>query len=266
MTAERIVVHWARSWEPCVTADGGNLVCRFLLEDGMETWERTELERIAGELRNASEILAAALGALDMVLVEDTPSWPLYWQRLPQWAADRLGPDANGGTLGGAGCAVTCAAMMATATGCIVRPDELNRWLSEHNGYGRARVGGPRNLIIWAKVAEFCPALEWRARVEWGAGGGDPAVIRNALERGPVIAEVDFDYADMDVDQHFVVLLRWVGADEVEIADPWTGRREMLVERYFNPVWAAPKGKVARCITGLRLLQPRPDVDMDVGV
>jgi len=87
--------------------------------------------------------------------------------------------------------------------------------------------------------------------------GSDAEVIREALERGPVIAEVDFDYADMDVDQHFVVLLRWTGTDEVEIADPWTGEREGLVARYFNPAWPAPKGKVARCVTGLRLLQAR---------
>lgn len=231
----------------------------------METWERIELERIARELRTISELLATALGGLNQVMIDDAPSFPAYWQRNPQWAGNRLGPDAGGGTLGGSGCAVTCAAMMATATGCVVRPDELNKWLSEHGGYGRARVGWPRNLILWAKVAEFCPALEWRGKVQWGAGGGDAAVIARAMmDRGPVIAEVDFDYTDMDVDQHFVVLLRWLGADEMEIVDPWTGQRGGLVSRYFNPGWSAPKGKVARCVTGLRLLQPRLGIEVEV--
>jgi len=82
--------------------------------------------------------------------------------------------------------------------------------------------------------------------------------VTRALAGGPVVAEVDFDYRDLDVDQHFVVLLRrWGGEDEVEIVDPWDGQRVGLVERYFNPRWPAPKGRVARVLTGLRLLRAK---------
>jgi len=79
-------------------------------------------------------------------------------------------------------------------------------------------------------------------------------MVNRLLEWGPVVAEVDFDYTDRDVDQHFVVLIERDGEDEVEIADPWDGMKVGLVERYFNPEWPAPEGKVARVITGLRLL------------
>ena len=181
--------------------------------------------------------------------------WPMYCQRDPRWAGDWLGPDEGGGTLGGSGCAVTCAAMVATAVGCVVTPGALNRWLCELGGFSSVGCAEPRNQLRWEVMPAFCPLLEWKGRGSWRAGPADVTVIREAMERGPVVAEVDFDYRDMDVDQHFVVLLRWIGEDDLEIADPWDGARVGLVERYFNPRWSAPAGKVARVITGLRVLQ-----------
>lgn len=181
----------------------------------------------------------------------------VYSQRDPAWAGDRLGPDEGGGTLGGAGCAVTCAAMVATSAGEVVTPGELNRWLSDNRGFFAAGPREARNLLEWERVADRYPVLAWEGQRSWRKEPADMEEVWRRLEWGPVVAEVDFDYSDWDVDQHFVVLLRWVKEDEIEIADPWDGKKVGLVERYFNPAWSAPAGMVARVITGLRLLRAR---------
>jgi len=192
-------------------------------------------------------------------LIQGDLAVPAYSQRDLRWAGDQLGPSRGGGTLGGAGCAVTCAAMLATAVGCDVTPGELNKWLSENGGFCGV-AGSPLNLLLWHRVAEFCPLLEWERAYRWRDKPAEMEVVRLALEHGPTVAEVDFDYHDMDVDQHFVVLVGFVGDDEIEIIDPWDGARVGLVERYYNPVWSAPEGKVARVLTGLRLLRARLEV------
>jgi hypothetical protein len=209
----------------------------------------TEIRWAAARLREIAE-------RLDALVETGAKEFPLYSQKDPLWADDRLGPDMGGGTLGGAGCAVTCAAMLCTAVGCEVTPGELNAWLCDNDGFSRLRAGEPRNQLIWGKVTEFCLLLRWDGYRYYRYNPADVTQIKLLMELyGPVVAEVDFDYTDRDVDQHFVVLLDWLAEDEVEIADPWDGQRVRLTERYFNPAWSAPKGKVARVITGLRTLQ-----------
>jgi len=199
-------------------------------------WVLGELERVVGTLREK---------------VEPEPGWPFYSQRDPRWADVPLGPDEGGGTLGSAGCAVTCAAMICTSVGCEVTPAELNEWLCESDGF----AGLPRNLLRWEKIQGFCPLVKWRGRVEWQDRPAEVDVVRECLQfYGPVVAQVDFDKEDRDVDEHYVVLLQDLG-DDMLIADPWDGELVGVVERYYNPEWPAPKGRIARVITGLRLLQ-----------
>jgi hypothetical protein len=219
------------------------------MEEVRQDMYRAEVVWAVARLREIADRLAAALGP-------EEPEFPLYSQRDPLWADDWLGPDMGGGTLGGAGCAVTCAAMLCTAVGCGVTPGDLNVWLSDHDGFDRLEPGYPRNQLVWPKVTEFCLLLRWDGYRQYRSLPADVTQIHLLMELyGPVVAEVDFDYTDRDIDQHFVVLLDWVGEDEVEVADPWDGQRVKLTERYFNPGWSAPKGKVARVITGLRVLQ-----------
>ncbi len=208
-------------------------------------WAVASLMRVADQLKTA---------------LQDSLVVPAYSQYDPKWAGDQLGPDRGGGTLGGAGCAVTCAAMMATSVGCNVTPGGLNTWLGENGGFFAEGQKGPRNLLYWHKVCDFCPLLEWERAYRWHDCPAVMEVVRLALEHGPTIAEVDFDYCDRDVDQHFVVLVGFAGDDEIEIIDPWDGERVGLVERYYNPAWQAPEGKVARVLTGLRLLQAKLEV------
>lgn len=205
-------------------------------------WVLGELERVVGMLREK---------------VEPEPGWAFYSQRDPRWRDDRLGPDVGGGTLGGAGCAVTCAAMICTSVGCEVTPAELNEWLIGCDGFSRRSPAEPRNQLRWEKVPRFCPAVKYEGRMEWQDRPADVDVVREILKFGPVVAQVDFDPRDRDVDEHYVVLLEWRedNTSGILIADPWHGDRVGLVERYYNPAWPAPKGRIARVITGLRLLQ-----------
>lgn len=188
--------------------------------------------------------------------VEPRP-FQVFSQRDPEWRGDQLGPDPDGGTLGNLGCAVSVAAMIAASAGLETDPRQLNAWLTEHDGYFAGSQDGPRNLLSWQAVANRWPVLQWNGKRVWRAVPAQMDKVREALRWGPVIAEVDFDNTDRDVDQHFVVLLEEQGDDEMLIADPWDGEKVGLVERYYNPEWQAPQGKVARVITGVRLLRAR---------
>lgn len=216
------------------------------------------MAELTSEIRDAVEAVMRAATWLEGALARAMEvEYRVYSQRNCRWSGDRLGPDAGGGTLGGSGCAVTCAAMQAAANGCAVTPGELNQWLIEHDGFS-AVGSGPRNELRWEKIVEFCPLLEYWGKKSWRTGPADVVELRGMMEeRGPVVVEVDFDYRDLDVDQHFVVALEWMEEDEVLIADPWDGQQVGLVERYFNPGWSAPKGKVARVVTGVRGLQAK---------
>lgn len=219
-------------------------------------WRRTVTGMIDDEIRWAVQQIREVADRLETLA--GIGPFPLYSQRDPEWAGDRLGPDAGGGTLGGAGCAVTCAAMMATAHGMAITPRELNKVLAQRGGFSAVKQGAPRNQLRWEFIPEVCPALKYYGRRDWTFHSADVAEMRRVMvERGPVIAQVDFDPKDRDVDEHYVVLLEWLGPDDLAIADPWTGERVSLVERYWNVTWNATRGKVARIVTGLRLLQAR---------
>lgn len=200
-------------------------------------------------VRRVEEQLQAALTRLEAVL--GLRLWyPLYGQRDARWRGRPLGV-GGGETLGSAGCAVTCAAMQATAVGCETTPGSLNEWLKGNDGF----IDG--NQLQWGAMEGFCPLLEWRGRENWRDAPADVGALRRVMEQGPVVVEVDFDYRDLDVDQHFVVAVEWLGEDALLVADPWDGALVDLAQRYLNPAWATPKGRVARVVTGMRMLQAR---------
>lgn len=188
----------------------------------------------------------------------DYATFPLYSQRDPAWSRKQLGPDRAGGTIGTKGCAVTSGAALSAFVGCGLDPGQLNARLREMDGFWPNGLDGPRNLLRWEKVAEICPELRWGGFLHYTGGPADMERIAELLEHGPVVAELDFDTSDRDVDQHFVVLLCMTAdGDDAWALDPWTGEVVRVADAYYNPAWSAPAGKVARVITGLRLLQPK---------
>ena len=74
-------------------------------------------------------------------------------QRDPRWKDIKLG--FGNTTIGFYGCTITSLAMLAG-----LLPNEVNERLRGVNGY----AGDNKNLIIWAKVKQAIPWLEWEWR------------------------------------------------------------------------------------------------------
>lgn len=178
----------------------------------------------------------------------------VYAQRDARWKDILLGEGDL--TIGHIGCALCSCAMAATVVGCPITPPELNDWLKLRNFY----VGTPKNLIDWPKITDFCPRLSYEGWLDYRNKPVDMDNLGKLLLRGPVIAELDWDSSDTDIDQHFVVILSGTeDGGDVKIADPWLGGVVRLADSpYYNPAWGKEGlDRVARVITGLRLLMPR---------
>ena len=76
-----------------------------------------------------------------------------YLQNDPLWSTDSIGNTSF--TMGGAGCLITCVAVSLNVLGTAVTPQELNKNLTEINGYQNAE-------LIWYKINEAFPSINYR--------------------------------------------------------------------------------------------------------
>jgi hypothetical protein len=173
-----------------------------------------------------AKIIATASGqqtAFD--LFSNPAGW--YSQKDPQWSDHQLGHGQQ--SIGSWGCLMTCFAMMLTAYGRSTNPAELNQELKGNEtalGFNGSSVQfiAPtavlpglrqgRNLRSWAQPE--VPVTVWQ-------DGADPIQrIDLALAAGQaVIAQVDFQPIDSNIDQHWVIIVqRTPGGDDYLIVDP----------------------------------------------
>lgn len=124
-------------------------------------------------------------------------------QRDTRWK-DRLLGNSQTSTIGGYGCTISCVAMLAGLT-----PDEVNEKLKKVSGF-------KDDLIIWAKIKEAIPWLEF----EWRGYEYDNDRVLKAIEaNGACLVEVDFDgKIATPKDSHWVLY-----TGNKQMADPWTG-------------------------------------------
>lgn len=95
-------------------------------------------------------------------------------QRDPKWASDTLGTK---GTIGEYGCTITCISIASNLT-----PPEVNQKLISVNGYANG------NLIIWSKIKEAIPWLEF----EWRSYTYENDKVTGAITKnGFCLVEVD---------------------------------------------------------------------------
>ncbi|OFW53962.1 MAG: hypothetical protein A2163_07780 [Actinobacteria bacterium RBG_13_35_12] len=120
-------------------------------------------------------------------------------QRDNRWKDIPLGFSTNT-SIGSHGCTVTCLSMLAGVT-----PDIVNSRLKQVNGFANG------NLVIWAKVPEALPNLEFVKRVY---SYNNTEVSANL----PCIVEVDYDGTPATNDRHWVVY-----KGNQKLNDPWTG-------------------------------------------
>jgi hypothetical protein len=143
---------------------------------------------------------------------DDSSGW--YSQRDPAWADEPLGHGSQL-TIGSWGCLLTCYAMMLTAYGKRITPLELNQSLKslpEGQGFSGQSVAfiAPTHVLggLRQKENARCHPDEVIEHTVWL--GGDPLVrIDATLAEGQVVlAQVDSDRTDIDIDQHWVILIQ----------------------------------------------------------
>ena len=163
---------------------------------------------------------------------EDNRGMLAYSQRNPLWANDLVGN--SGKTVGMIGCAMVASCMRATRVDEILNPKVLNQRLNASGGYTND------GRLYWSEVAKVVSGLKYEGYYTWRPAEGEskpPADINKIkieLNKHPVIIQVDFKQGTPELDSHFVVAVRMLGSDDIQIIDPWTGLVGTLKGTYWN--------------------------------
>ena len=128
---------------------------------------------------------------------------PQFRQGDERWRSDRIGSTTD--TLGGAGCAISSAAMVLASYGIDTDPQRLNAFLKTNEGFT------PQGWLYWEKAAELVPGRVRKAYedlptyhlIDANLIAGNPVIVRLRHEHGTthfvVIAGKDgFDYLTRD--------------------------------------------------------------------
>jgi hypothetical protein len=101
-------------------------------------------------------------------------------------------------------------------------PDEVNSRLKKVKGYAKT------NLVIWNKIKEAIPELEF----EWrGYEYSNTAVLKAIEDNSFCLVEVDYDNLEYTKDKHWVLFI-----GNKKMLDPWTG------QEYGTPKYKIPTG------------------------
>lgn len=134
----------------------------------------------------------------------------VFGQRDPRWKDEKHG--TSNSTIGATGCTISVLATMLHHAGYFdINPSKLNVKLTQNGGYALG------NLVIWSKVAELYPKVEWVYRyyyydnklaADWLSKGIMPVVEANAAPIGGAPGG-----------RH------WIGfVGDRKSVDPWTGK------------------------------------------
>ena len=128
---------------------------------------------------------------------------PQFRQGDERWRSDLIGSTTD--TLGGAGCAISSAAMVLASYGIDTDPQRLNAFLKTNEGFT------PQGWLYWEKAAELVPGRVRKAYedlptyhlIDANLIAGNPVIVRLRHEHGTthfvVIAGKDgFDYLTRD--------------------------------------------------------------------
>jgi len=210
----------------------------------------TEFTLTFGKWAYACEVLAAE--ELGTPVPEPTiPRYPMrrFLQGDPLWGWEKL-LNSNY-TIRAEGCALCCAAMIASQVDREINPKIFNDLVKGHHMQDNG-------LLIWEAAADVIPGLVFDGPANrsaegpliWRTGAADMDRVRAELAKGPVIVQVDYRPGGK-LNSHFVVAMGWTeDGEDIVINDPMDGRALTLLTAYGQPGWS-----LARTIYGLRLLR-----------
>jgi GH25 family lysozyme M1 (1,4-beta-N-acetylmuramidase) len=154
----------------------------------------------------------------------DHPDVQPMSQNDPAWKNNRLG--TSNVTIGQQGCLITCVAMTLKFYGYDYTPATLNTYLTNHDGYASG------NLLWWGRV----PHLSIATWVDCLNVPAPLSQIDACLGRGePVIVHVDFVPSTSPINDHYVLIIGKLGADDYTMIDPWDGWQGSFKSRYVSP-------------------------------
>lgn len=200
---------------------------------------------------------------------------PLFLQCDPRWAVQPYAPQGKL-TFCQAGCLVCSVASQVAWTGVYagVSPVTFAAAVGVEGAFVGDMLGHP------SAVERVFGRLKWHGRgegafwseryqkketsfIDWQERPADLGLLRELLERQPVVVEVDYKPQTGVVDQHFVLAYKYVPDpegglnDDLLVMDPMTGYTSVLT--YFNPGWLGPWmrqskiTKVGRTLMGARV-------------
>jgi hypothetical protein len=164
---------------------------------------------------------------------EEPPALPkikIFSQRDPLWRHEKMG--GTNQTIGGAGCALCCAAMVGSQV-----QDITPKWLNNQNPYHI--VNGTEAHLMWSELPFFVQDTAWYPlhRKTWKRRLTDLELmfVINIIKTSPAILWVDF-YPGGAFNTHFVLGLKYLEEEaDILIADPWDGVETKLLRRYATP-------------------------------
>lgn len=134
-------------------------------------------------------------------------------QRDTKWKDQKLGFGST--TIEFYGCTITSLAMLADLT-----PEEVNNRLKSVGGY----AGSNKNLVVWSKIKEAIPWLEF----QWRGYEYNNDKVKEAINQsGGCLVEVDG--SRIGASRHWVL---YVGDQQMH--DPWFGTKKAT--SYYKPV------------------------------
>ena len=186
-------------------------------------WQYTSSGRLDGYNGNL-DMSKRNLNMTDILL-----NVPQFSQKDTRWNWILLGTSKS--NIGGYGCLMVNAAMVARYYGHDVNPAQMNQLLIDNGGY----VNG--NLFVFGALTDIFPdvVIDWNNFINCIDTPAPLGTIDAMLLAGyPVIVMVDFNPSDADIDQHWVTIVGKQNGSYI-INDPIDGARVTFESRYGDP-------------------------------
>ena len=191
-------------------------------------------------------------GTVSEVPTEEPGRVITFAQQDDRWRGDTMGDTRQ--TIGGMGCAMTCAAMVLSQVQPLTNPGDFNRILNADGGYNV--YGGTEAHLAWDRLPAIFPELVWDGRKSWRRNlyAAEVEAVLDMIDEAPLILWVDFRPATSRLDTHFVLATAYdAERADVLIHDPWEGVTDWLLERYGGDRYRS----LAAVIWGYRRLRCR---------